>query len=392
MALTFEPSLPQPTKSRVRRLTLDGVDLTEYCNRLSIYETIKKPYFTGKFVIIDSRNIIENMGLKGEETLSYAFDGGDGKVFEGSMKVLAVHGNKSTQSLRSMKYDIHTIGQEFFNDKKNLVQQGFKNMPGTAAAQAIHGQYIGGALNCIAGSLGVLGQESYTCKSKHPFKAINEIRERLNPQGNWLYFKNQLGHQFGPLEAFMAQAGSDETFIQKATWGANWFDVIEAEHAIIMAVADVDDQKPGSAGAGAKASTKGGQSQNVFDMRTKKSVKKTRGGAGGRGGMPNYSLMDGANLPLSVDPSAKAIAENAFAAAVRDSPMMTVKVPIQTGINVTVGRGCYLKLIPPIGDLDEMSGYSSMSGRYMLSDLAHELFLDDRQMNATTTFQAYKVG
>ncbi len=384
--MPFEDGLPQPTKSRIRKLTINGIDLTEYCNRCAIYETIKKPYHTAKLVLADSRGIISQAGWYGEEDVFIAFDGGEGRVYESSLKLLAVHGNKSTQGLRSMQYDIHCIGNEYFNDKKSLVKEGFQGIPGTAVISGIHGRYIGGGLNILRGSLGPIGKESYTVKSKHPFTAINEVRERLNPQGHWLYFKNLYGHQLGPLEAFMSQASADEKFIQKATWGVNWFDHLEAQRSIIMAVANVDDQKPGSAGAQARASTKN-QGQMVFDMQSKKKVK-SKGG----GGMPNFSLMDAANLPTSVDPSAKAIAENAFGAEVRDGPMMTVKVPIQTGINVTVGRGCYLRLIPPLGDLDEPEGPDRMSGLYMIADLAHELFLDDRQMNATTTFQCYKVG
>jgi len=400
--------LPQPTKTRIRSLILNGVDLTEFVNRLSVYETIKKPYHTAKLTIIDNNNLLENMGLVGEETCSFAFDGGEignprldpitGEetstfgLYENTLKVLSVHGNKSKQGLRSMQYDIHLIGQEFFSDKENLVQREFKGIPGTAAISQIHSEYIGGGLN-IHGSSTTIGKESYRVQSKHPFTGINEIRQRLVPEGNWVYFKNRDGHHLAPLSALYAEAGNDETFIQKATWGANWFDVVEAQRAIIVAVADVDDQKPGSAASGARASTKG-QKQSIFDLATKKMVKD--GMKGGKlGGMPNMHMIDSKNNDEASDPSAKTIGENLFRSQVQDTASMSVKVPIQSGINVTVGRGCYLSLMAPIGDLTsppDGGGESRLAGTYMIADLCHELFLDDRQQNGTTTFQAYRVS
>jgi hypothetical protein len=75
----------------------------------------------------------------------------------------------------------------------------------------------------------------------------------------------------------------------------------------------------------------------------------------------------------------------------KNGPRLTIQVPIQSGTLLTVGRGALLNLVPPVGDLDtQLAHDSSMSGLYMLTDLCHELHLDDSQMNATTTFQCIK--
>jgi hypothetical protein len=407
-------SLPQPTKARVRSLFLNGFDMTKHVTKISVYETIHKPYLTAKVTIIDNNYLIENMGLVGGEPCSFAFDGGD-YVYENTLYILKVKGMKSNQSLRSQIYDIDLIGIEYYNDKQNIVQRSFKQIPGTAAIAAIHGQFIGGGLNIVGTSMGPIDKESYIAAGTHPFKAINDIRQRLNfggsQSGNCLYFKNKFSMNLGPLEAFMAQATADQTFTQKATWGINWFDVIAAQNAIIAAQAEVDGKDGGRSGMQDVASS-ASQEKKVWDNRTKKlTVDKGAskisarvsnissllspilggGGAGGHGGKPNYTIMDGARLPTSTDPSNMAEAQSLFASLVKNGPRLTVKVPIQSGILVTVGRGCWLNLIPPIGDLDNVIG-NSMTGMYMLTDLCHELFLDDTQMNATTTFQCAKTS
>ncbi len=268
----------------------------------------------------------------------------------------------------------------------------FKNIIGTAAAQAVHGRYIGGALNTIMGSLGMLSKESLTLKSIKPFKAMDEIRQRLSfpgNDGNCLYFKNNRGHQFGPLSGFMAQAGVDQTFKQKTTWGRNFIkDSFEAQWAILFCAADVSDQKPGSTGAQNRGESKG-QGRTVYDTRLKSIIEKMNPGGGGKA---NFHLHDGAFVDKAVAPWAKLLQENIFRAAVKDGPMMTFKVPIQGGLGITCGRGCYLDILPAIGDLTNPNRVSSQSGKYMIAKLCHELFLDDRTMNATTTCEAYKIG
>ncbi len=402
--------LPQPTKTRIRSLYIsapgahivldplgapvsDPWNLARFVNQLSVFETIKKPYLTGKIVLIDNNNLLDNMKLRGGEPCSFAFDGGDGYVYEQTLNVFSVHGNKSKAGGRAMQYDIVLIGPEYYRDKEQIVQHPFKMMTGTAAASAIHNRYIGGGLNIIMGSMGMMFKEPGTIKSHKPFKAMDEIRQRLcfpGNDGNCLYFKNKFGHQFGPLAAFMAAASSGgQKFIQKTTWGRNFIkDTFEAQAAILFAAADVSDQKPGSAG-----SQQGGEAKNpnktVYDNRLKKITQKINPGGGG---MANFFMHDGALVDAAVAPFAKRGQEGITRAGVMDGPMMTVSVPIQTGLNVTAGGGCELSLLPPIGDLGQPLGPSIMSGNYMIADLEHKCFLDDRIMNATTTFQAYLVS
>lgn len=411
--------LPQPTKSRVKSLYINKVPFTEHVNQLRVYETITKPYLTAKITIIDNNNVLDNMGLVGGEPVSFSFDGGDGTpTYDADLHVLSIKGQKSNESLRAQIYDVECIGVAYFNDKKSLVQQSFKNIPGTQAIAKIHGQFIGtdAGLRILAQSIGPLSLQSYIVSAQKPFKAINDIKKRLNfagfQTGSTLYYRDRDSYVLGPLESLFAQLSAQQTFYQEATWGKNWFDEIRAQNAIISAVADVDFNDSGRTSM-KDIADKVSQEKKVFDFRIKDlAVNKLAslpvvgalvgsamsitssvlgGGIGGHGGRPNYSVMDSAHLPAQLDPSNKSEAEQLYQALIKNGPTITVKVPIQSGIQCTVGKGANLKLLPPVGDVNNI-GPNMASGMYLITDLMHYLVSDDRQCTGTTIFQAARGG
>lgn len=410
-------SLPQPTKSRVKSLYIAGVDFTAHVNQLRVYETIQKPYLTAKITIIDNNNVLDNMGLVGGEPVEFSFDGGDGPTYDASLYVLKVKGQKSNDSLRAQIYDIECIGVAYFNDKKNLVQKSFKFIPGTQAIQSIHSQYVGtdAGLRILAESIGPLSLQSYIVSAQKPFKAINDIKKRLNyggfKSGSTLYYRDRDSYVLGPLEALFAQLSAQQTFYQEATWGKNWFDVVRAQNAIISVVADCDYNDSGRSSM-SDIADKVSQEKKVFDFRIKDlAVNKSAsmpsigsivgsafslasavlGGGSSHGGKPNYSVMDSAHLPTQLDPSAKSEAEQLYGALIKNGPGLTVKVPIQSGIQCTVGKGADLRLLPPVGDVNEI-GPNMASGMYLITDLMHYLCSDDRQMTGVTIFQCARGG
>ncbi len=408
-------ALPQPTKCRLLHCIISGIEITNFVNKLNVYETIHKPYFTAKITIVDNNNVLNLAGenLMPGDPASFAFDVGEGKVFECELVLMQMKGNHSSESGRTQVYEVDLIGQEYYNDRSNIVQQSFKGIPTTAAIGAIHSQYIGGALNILMASAGPISLQSHIISGDKPFKAIADLRKRLNfagiMSGNALYFKNQDGHQLAPLELLLASASPQEEFIQKTTWGVNWFDAVEAQRAIISATAEVLE---GGAGGNQDVAAAANQGKQVFDMKSKsRKVDKMAGGVspggvigsvagilkgfagavGGHGGLPNYQVMDGSNLPEALDPSMKTEAERLMRAIFKNGPMVTVKVPIQGGINCTVGKGAFYKLLPPMGDSKNFMD-NKLSGLYLVTELSHQLHLDDKTMNGVTVMQAARGG
>ena len=391
---------------------MNGVDFTSHINQLRVYETITKPYLTAKVTVIDNNNVLDNMNLVGGEPVTFSFDGGDEPTYDCTLYVLSCKGQQSSQSLRSQIYDIECIGIAYFNDKKALVQKSFKFTPGTQAIQMIHNQFVGGdaPLKVLAQSLGPLSLQSYIVSAQKPFKAINDIKKRLNyggvASGSTLYFRDAESYVLAPLETLFATMGVQQVFYQENTWGKNWFDVLRAQNAIISAVADVDFNSSGRTSM-KDVADKAVQEKTVFDFRIKDfSIKKAAaaigagalggagqlasaiigGAAGGHGGRPNYSVMDSAHLPSQLDPSAKSEAEQLFMALHKNGPCVTVKVPIQSGIYCTVGKGVDLKLLPPVGDVNDI-GPNLAAGKYLVTDLMHYLASDDRQLTGVTVMQ-----
>lgn len=402
----------QPTKCRIRSFVVNGVNLTTHLNKISVYESIFKPYLQATAVVLDKNNLLVNMNLQGGEFCSVSFDSG-GYVYSANYMLFAVHGEKSTSSLRVQSYNMQMIGPSYFKDRAETVQQSFQHIPATSAISQIHSQYIGEGLRILMPSIGPISQQSYIVSGKKPFTAINDIAKRCvypgAKSGNTLYFRDRDSFVLAPLEQLFNTMGSQQTFIQKSTWGAHWQDIALATHAIIAARAEVDYNKNGSAGA-RDASKAKRQSKKVFDWRTKKKMIDKGvsdisagnfagaaalagsffGSLAGQGGIANYMTMDGANLPAATDPSAKTEEEQLYSALFRNGPMLTIKVPINSGIDVTVGKGITANLIPPIGDTN--AGRSHVGGRMLVTDLCHEIYADSKMMNGTTTMQAAKGG
>lgn len=359
--------------------------------------------------IVDNQNIIDNMGLREGDEVDFLFRTNLGDSRAEKMSLLKKEDPVHSQNLRTQTYNLHFIGKEYYADKQTLVQQSFKDIPGSAAIQKIFGQYIGGAVRLLESSIGPISKESgYIVSAQNPFKAINDIKRRLTyggtKSGSTYFFKDKDGHVLGPLEKMFSDLQSQQTFIQKNTWGQHWTDHFTAMNAIISARAEI-----ASATGMTDAPAAMVQEKTVFDFQTKsKIVEKMAAkigagvlaglpnlgldfGKGRHGGKPNYMTMDGSSSPASTHPSAKAERESLYQALVMNGPLLTIKVPIQTGILCTVGKGITAKFIPPMGDQNTASKYSA-GGEMLVLDLVHELHLDDRMMNGTTSMKCAKGG
>ena len=110
------------------------------------------------------------------------------------------------------------------------------------------------------------------------------------------------------------------------------------------------------------------------------------GALGGKGGIAGSQIMN--SQVWNMLPSLKTGGQRGYAASVRDAPQLVMKVPLQTGINVTVGKGIYAYLLPPTGvPGGGIIGADTLTGSWLVTDLVHEVYTDQRQASATTVFQ-----
>lgn len=405
----------QPTKCKVNELTVKGIGCLRHLNKLSVYESVCKPYLTAKLVMMDNNNALFNLGLEKGDPISFSFFAPpNGRTYETQLYVLAINGNESAKNLRTEIYNIDLIGEEFYVDRKSMVQKSFKGMPGTSAISQIHSSYFNTTLNIVAGSLGPIGLNNpHIANSTKPFTAINDIKKRLTygafKSGSTLYFRDRDGHVLAPLEALFSSLSAQTSLVQKATWGADWRDVFDSYNAIIGLRVEADEHRS----MGKDVASVQSQGKTTFDLRTMKKVgqfaKSIAAGAvsgtpgfgallgggsgGGLGGEQNFMTQDTDHQSSSTGPDMKAEAERLFMSLARGGPSVSCKFPLQTGMDVTVGKGIYLKLIPPIGDLSTIpNGGSDLSGLYLVTDLVHEIARDDSSENGTTTVKALRGG
>jgi hypothetical protein len=417
----------KPTDGRVIFCFLNG-DITDYVHCVRIYESLCKPYLTVHLTLIDNDNLIENLGIRGGTRCDVGVQSPPNDyVYQATVFVLNMEGHQSTTNLKTQIYEIDLVGKAYFNDKANIVQKAYTEQ-GTSVIQSIWGQYLqpgGDALKIHRQSDGMLGKQEEKAQTDHkkPFAAIDEIRQYLKFGGQsspTVFFRDNVMANLAPLKDLFNQ-GSTFSYIQKETWGETWFDP-DIYRGIIVAQAEIDQNFSGesSGGAGgtgaiAKAISQG---QSVFDFFKGIPVKFTDAArmasgnfgsgiagagsmlssaigsiAGGLGGSPNIQYTNSNRWDRENAPDGKAMGEQSYAAEVKNGPQLKMKVPLQTGFFATVGKRVYAELLPPVGDYfkGNVNSYS-MRGDWLVKDLVHELYTDQRDVKGTTTMQLIRGG
>lgn len=404
----------QPCKVALRACNIGGADVRKHTQSIFFYSTICKPYLTATIVINDTSNIINNLQLRGGEKVAFAIDTGIGKILESVQYIISIDEAESQDNLRSMVYTITTASESYFNDRAGMVQRSDVNIPATAAAQLIHSEHVGtdAPLNILMNSIGMLAKSDiggFLTTNKKPFKAIEDILSRASyggiKTGTTVHFRNAEEYIIAPLEHLFNTMSASETFIQKQTWGADWRDTFNSYNAIIHASTKINEGGKQRGGMNNIAAAAKG-ALNIFDSsqgkeliaHAAKAAESIAGGLaeigqafgkGKYGGIPNVVQFDSRRNDPSTEQSFNTLAENMFKAQVKDSVNYTIKVPIQTGINVLAGYGFNAKLIPPTGDLHK--GYQAAGGLMLAADVSHQCTFTDTLVQGVTVIRGVQV-
>lgn len=416
----------QTTSGVLRTCTIKGVDVKAITRKVAVNESVCTPYLTAELTLLDATNIINGLNIAGgEEVVISFFAPINNKIYDAKLKIMSLEGQSQPDSLRSILYRINLIGEVFFKDRTQLVQKGVTGITGTDLIRQIATQYLGSTINIPVPSTGPIATNNpFTVNNLKPITAIEEIRKRLlfgnTKTGNSLFFRDRDKLNLAPLEYLFSSMTAQERFIQKTTWGANWRDVFESERAIIEAVTMTRQNTNNAAGRGnvQDVAAAANQGKAVFDMFTgrmfvnqlkakKISVPNLKNitaissvvdnligsiaGAGNMGGAPNIQITDSNRHPNAVDPTTKTEQERLYSATAKAGPQYRIKVPLQRGINVTVGNGIFAELLPPIGDTNNMVR-NPAGGLMLVTDLTHEVYTDNRLVKGTTTFKCIKPG
>ena len=404
-----ESTVILPTKCRLKRFTIKGYNVQPHVILLSVYESIYKPYITIHCELSDKSvgGAIKNLGIVAGDEIKFSFDAIEGRTYDGTVHVLAIKGEAKTESLRSIQYTIKGIGPSWFSDQKTIVKQSYKDIPATSVIGSIHRNYIGNdaPLRILESSIGPVDKELYRVMGMKPFKAINDLKDRALygsvKTGTTMYYRDRDSYVLAPLETMFNQMSSQQDFIQNGTLGRFITDFDRAKNCIIAIHTLVDEEQ--QTGRAPKIASAGSQEVGGFNLRTKKNtiinpksflsgMLGSITGGGSHGGRPNFFAFDSSKLAMAQQPHIKACEENAYSAQLMDGVSFAVKVPINTGINCTVGKGVNLTLIPPQSDLSYDYIGEDMSGVYMITTLVHTLRFDASPVNGYTAFECSRKG
>jgi hypothetical protein len=407
-------ALLQPAKAFIQSCVVAGAEMTGKVQRIQLFETLCKPYLTCNLIIQDDNNVINNLRLVGGQPVSIAFTGGAGVMYRATLYIHSLKGEPSRKNLRTITYTFDLVGPQYFGDKANLVQQSFSKIKGTDIIQKVHDQFLSEKLSILVPSSGLIGKENgYVISSTKPFKAINDIRKLLTfdaySTGSTLHWRDNVGNKFAPMEHLFATMSPTVKFEQRNTWGSDWRNVFGAYNAILEASSTINESGT-SVGRGIGAVASAAQSERkVLDiMGNKRTVDQMLGSVGGgavsgtaasfgsivnsvtggHGGSHNYSAFDPTQFPK--ENLRQTDKSRMYGATIAGGPQLTIKVPIQTGLLCTVGKGILTKLIPPTGDLER--GTERGDGLMLVIDLMHEVHGDGNQMSGTTTMRCAKGG
>ena len=398
------PRSYNPTKVRLRNCFIKGMRADLLINCIRLFETVCKPYFTAQISVIDPVNMINNLNLKAGDAVSFSLDAEvSGTIIAQTMLITSIQTEDNQENKRVTNYTIYCATFGFWRDKDSLVYRSESLVPASAMIQGIHGDYIRDWPLHIHPTIGLIANKEiggYVVDGKHPFKAIADILDAAigagYATGSWLYYLRRVlpGTQnqyiIEPLEHSFRTASRQQQFWEKSTWGAEMEDVfsggtIPADNAILDSKLVIKD-KPGVPGG-----SRGSQGTlSVWEI-SKGFLPIGNFSAGGskyggkRGGVKNNHQNDERRNPLSTNQAINAVVENSFQAAVKDATNYLVQVPIQSGINVTVGEAVCAVLQPPTGDV---FAPSTRPHPFMyVAECKHECYFDHRDIQATSTFR-----
>lgn len=389
----------QPTKCALRSFTINGYEVSPYVNLLKVYESVCKPYLTGDALIIDNNNLINVLNLQGGETVTFDVITDGGRNYSQTMYILKIKNVVSNQSGRAQSYTLELISKEYFGDRANLVQQSFKDITGTDAIQKIHSRFVGNQLNIPVPSSGLLFKNPNVVSGTKPFKAIDDLRRIISfagfQTGLTSYFRDRNLVNLIPVEYMFRNMSVQQEFVQKTTWGSDYRDVFHWENAIISATTTIGDK--GSYASMLEMSAAQAQEYKVMDVFSNKKIfevaasalKSVLGGvgAGGHGGRQNYLTIDSQKIPK--ENVRRTDKETLLRAKITSN--LVIKVPIQTGLNCTVGKGIFCRLLAPIGDKDPSNIQPTNAGQSLVADIMHEFHFDDSLMPGTSTIRSVKM-
>jgi hypothetical protein len=363
-----------------------------------------KPYITIELTLLNNDGNINELQLQIGDDIFFILVDQLGQQYQLLTHLIMIPQEITSEGIRQEMVTLVGATAAYMRDRASRAQSSDQNVPVTTAIEKIHDQFIK-TPRLIEPSSGLIAKDpsgGVGAQMEKPFTIIKQLLNRAvypaYPEAAVVYFEQ---HQFqgnpihraAPLQKFMdAPAGA--TWIQRDTWGnekGHIFGTDKSENAILASKLYKKDDEGSGGGASLDNLLKTiMQSQTVIDQYsrnpTTREIVGTPNGparllpwASKYGGQLFINMLDQARNDLSSDPSIKTKLQSAFVGEVKARTNYLVKVGLQAGIRQTVGNCINLELL---------SGTNVVVGKFLIADLMHEAYFDNRVVQGTTTVRA----
>jgi hypothetical protein len=407
-------NLITPGSARVRSCTLNGEDFTDMVREFKVWTSIFKPFRVAEAIIIDSKNTINRLQLKGNEDFEISFDTGNSgtKVYKAKFKTVNTGGINDFPSARAQSYKIRLADEMYYKNQTVRVQQAYSNITGTDMIKKLYETYLKGGgtgkLNILKESKGMIGQNSakFIRANEYPLASISATLKYLfaNESGNFVFYQDDNGDwNVGPLEYIVEQAqqniqgrfernptvGKDSKDInsignnifqlyvpEKHSPATDYQNTQQVRKPTTFAGERHDPQKAKNVEAGkviGKALNKEGDNyQTEFERRvtpvmTDKKMMKNN---------PYWETADKRQL---------------YASILQNGPRYAMTVMGDSGIDVTVGKGVYANIPAPMGDQNPDTK-NDLKGNAVVANSMKHIRLYDANPQFTCTFDCFRGG
>ena len=356
-----------------------------HVSKIQIFEDHCKPYFTAQLTIETYQHAHEHFLYPTSEVfIDFTSPSSDPtfpvRRYRERFRVFSYESEQlpyGQQTVR-IQHTISLMGQEFYNDRHNYVNQLDFNQPATSVAKKIHDRFIAsnGNLGVTVPSSGMIGSEQVPHKSVNlkPFTAIGQVLGRATwtryPSCAPVYFRTKRGYLMGPLQQIMETGGIAMAFTEYPAAGNRWMtEFLGRAKGYTMIQALKPLAPSGEASSGVRASEVGnlGKAQAWIDLQkgstnigagaiskimNKLNINTANPAANrkiqqmlaesqkGRTGGLLYNVINELMQDRAIDKNGTGnfqVAQEAFVTALTYSDKYWVTVPGQSGNQVTVG-------------------------------------------------------
>lgn len=404
-------AIPRYGQAIVRQIMVNGVDITQSLKMLYTGSSILTPFQFGKLHISDASSIQDALYESGVP-IKLVYTAGDGSTMrELSLLSMANRAGNKSDNGRSGLTEISAVSESYFN-MHNTHTSYHQNISASDALQKLHKELDPKNSLTVTKSKGMIAdREPYHLRSVPLGKGINMIRGRMTDEkynsGAYTYFMDhESGYTAKPIEQLFAEAkgptftnkmGGSNFMADESTMGKNI-------HSYEKGGMGQDSGSDNAAQYRHTLKQDGGDAGTGFNWQTMKykdsSPKDyTQGAFPGKTEWkgPKAKVATQQNSKFNYDPNQKkqedfegAQANQRVKAAMAVQGSMTINMPLEGGLGVKVGQGCYLDLPGEHGD----QGYSSSSagGQHLVLAQGEYLTMGDNGLVGTSSLHTASGG